>query len=127
VKEGQKNPMKIDGQNHHMEDKTKGQRKVKTLARTKEGKELVLLVVGSYFTHSPSYVACMQIMRPNSIRKSRTNISRQCNLPFYSKGLSMLKNNTNTLDTNTHKKIECKKTRINDLSIVYCEKDEHTP
>ncbi len=97
-------PMKIDGQNHHMEDKMEGQRKPKTPTRTKEGRELVLLVVGNYFTHSSFNVACMQIMRPNSIKKSRTNISRQCNLPFYSKGLSMLKNNINTLDTNTHKK-----------------------
>jgi hypothetical protein len=87
-----------------MEDKMEGQRKPKTPTRTKEGRELVLLVVGNYFTHSSFNVACMQIMRPNSIKKSRTNISRQCNLPFYSKGLSMLKNNINTLDTNTHKK-----------------------
>ncbi len=64
-----------------MEDKTEGQKKPKTPTRTKEGRELVLLVVGNYFTHSPFNVACMQIMRPNIIKKSRTNISRQCNFP----------------------------------------------
>jgi hypothetical protein len=35
----------------------------------------------------------------------------------------MLKSNINTL----LEKLNAKKTKINDLSIVYCEKDEHTP
>jgi hypothetical protein len=32
-------------------------------ARTKKGRKLVLLMVGSYLTHGPSNVTCMQIMR----------------------------------------------------------------
>jgi hypothetical protein len=51
-------------------------------ARTKEGKELVPLMVGSYLTHSPSNVVCMQIMKSNSNGKSKTNISHQSNLPL---------------------------------------------
>jgi hypothetical protein len=57
-----------------MEDKKEGQRKVKKcghLARTKEGKELVPLVVGSYLTHKPSNVTFIQIMRSNSNRRFR--------------------------------------------------------
>jgi hypothetical protein len=57
-----------------MEDKREGQRKVKKcaqLARTKEGKELVPLVVGSYLTHNPSNVTFIQIMRSNSHRRFR--------------------------------------------------------
>jgi hypothetical protein len=39
---------------------------------TKEGRDLVLLVVGSYLTHSPSNVVCMQIVRSNRNSRSRT-------------------------------------------------------
>jgi hypothetical protein len=52
---------------------------------TKEGRKLILLVVGSYFTHNPFNVTCMQIMKSNSNRRSRTNISCQCNLLLYSR------------------------------------------
>ncbi len=65
--------------------KTKGKAKERPEeaqpASTKEGRELVALVVGSYLTHSPSNVTSMQIVRSNSNRMSTTNISRQCNLP----------------------------------------------
>jgi len=63
----------------------KGQKKVK-LKGIKERKELVPLMVGSYFTHSPSNVTSMQIMRSNSNRRFRTSISHQCNLLFYNRG-----------------------------------------
>ncbi len=52
----------------------------------KKRKILVPLVVGSYFTQSPSNVAYMQIVISNSNGRSRTNITRQCNLPLYSRG-----------------------------------------
>jgi len=66
------------------ETKREGQRKVKRCTTHKNPKKkLVPLVVGSYFTHSPSNVACMQIIRSNNNGRSRTNINYQCNLPFY--------------------------------------------
>jgi hypothetical protein len=65
--------------------------------RTKERRELIPLMVGSYFTHNLSNVTHMQIMTSNSNRKSRTNIFYQCNLPLHNKGKNMLKSNTNTL------------------------------
>jgi hypothetical protein len=43
-------------------------------------------MVGSYLTHNPSNVACIQIVRFKSNRRSRINISCQNNLPFYNKG-----------------------------------------
>ncbi len=51
----------------------------------KKGTKLVSLVVKSYLTHGPSYVTNMQIMKSNSSGKSRTSITNQCNLLFYSK------------------------------------------
>jgi hypothetical protein len=48
-------------------------------------------VVGDYLTHGPSNVTCMQIVRSNITRRSRTSITRQCNLLLYNKGLSTLK------------------------------------
>jgi hypothetical protein len=51
-----------------------------------KGRELVLLVVGSYLSHNPSIVACMQIMRFNNNGRFRTNIIHQCNLLLYNKG-----------------------------------------
>jgi len=75
---------------------------VGTITRETKGKakrsidiELVPLMVGSCLIHGPSNVACMQIMRFNTNRRSRTCITCQCNLPLYGKGLSTLKNNTN--------------------------------
>jgi hypothetical protein len=51
---GAKNPMKSIAQNHPMEDKKKDKRKAKRLVacrnQTKEGRKLVPLVIGSYFT-----------------------------------------------------------------------------
>ncbi len=52
----------------------------------KKRREVVLLMVGSYLTHNPSNVACIQIVRFKSNRRSRINISCQNNLPFYNKG-----------------------------------------
>jgi hypothetical protein len=49
-------------------------------ARTKEGRELVPLVVRNYLTHCFSNVTCMQIVRFNTNRRFRTNIS--CQLPM---------------------------------------------
>jgi hypothetical protein len=70
--------------------KTKGKAKEKPKdtqpARTKEGRELVPFVVGSYFTHNLFNIVYMQIMKSNNNRRSRTNISCQRNLPFYNKG-----------------------------------------
>jgi hypothetical protein len=42
-------------------------------------------VVRSYFTHGPSYVNNMQIMRSNNSGRSRTSIAYQCNLLLYSR------------------------------------------
>ncbi len=83
----QKNPIKIDGWNHHTKDKREGQRKVKKcaqLARTKEGRELVPLVIRSYLTHNPFNVTFIQIMRFNS--NSRFRKASPANLFFYSIG-----------------------------------------
>jgi hypothetical protein len=55
------------------------------LAKPKEGRELVPLVVGNYFTHNPFNVTSMQIVKFDSSRRSRTSISHQCNLPFYNR------------------------------------------
>jgi hypothetical protein len=67
--------------------KTKGEAKEKPkdsqLAGIKERRELVPLVVGSYFTHSPSNVASMQIVRSDNKTLFRTSISYQHNLSLY--------------------------------------------
>jgi hypothetical protein len=42
---------------------------------TKEGRELVPLMVGSYFTHNPYNVTCMQIVRFNNNRRFKISIS----------------------------------------------------
>jgi hypothetical protein len=53
--------------------KTKGKaKKYTTHTRTKEGRKLIPFVVGNYLTHNPFHVACMQIVRFNSNRRSRT-------------------------------------------------------
>jgi hypothetical protein len=71
-------PKNIDGRNHYKGDKKgrpkKGQ-KMHNLQESKKGRELVLFIVGNYFTHNPSNVAYMQIVRSNSNGKSRTNIT----------------------------------------------------
>ncbi len=71
-----------------MEDFWESQRKAKRCATQKSQKRrgLIPFVVGNYLTHSPSNVAYTQIMKFNSNRRSRTNISRKHNFPFYSKG-----------------------------------------
>jgi hypothetical protein len=70
------------------EIKKEGQKRPKDtqLARTKKGKKLVSLVVGTYFTHGSSNVTYMQIMRFNSNGRFRTSITRQRNLPLHNKG-----------------------------------------
>jgi hypothetical protein len=66
------------------ETKREGQRKVtrRTTYRNKKRKKLVPLMVGSYFTCSPSNFACMQIVISNNIGRSRTSITHQHNLLF---------------------------------------------
>jgi hypothetical protein len=71
---------------HNTKGKAKARSKDTESVRTKEGKELVPLTVGSYFTHNPSNVANMQIVRSNSNKRSRTSFSYQRNIPLYSKG-----------------------------------------
>ncbi len=68
------------------ETKREGQRKAKRCMGTKKRIKLIPLVVGSYFTQGPFNVTYMQIVRSNSNGRSKTSITRQCNLPFYSKG-----------------------------------------
>jgi hypothetical protein len=60
-------------------------------------KEPVPLVVISYLTHSLCNVTYMQIMRSNSIGRSRTSITCEHNFPFYSRTQSTLKSNINML------------------------------
>ncbi len=70
-----KNPIKIDGQNHHTKDKREGQKKVKwcvglqvpNKGRTKEGRDLVLLIVRSYLTHSPLMLSACKSWDPIEI------------------------------------------------------------
>jgi hypothetical protein len=55
-----KNPIKINGWNHHREDRREGQRKAKTHSpQEPKEREQVSLVVGGYLTNSPSNVTCM--------------------------------------------------------------------
>jgi hypothetical protein len=66
--------------------KTKGRAKKRPkdvqLVGTKEGRELIPLMVGIFFTHNLSNVAYMHIMRFNNNRRPRTSIFCQHNLPF---------------------------------------------
>ncbi len=55
----QKINKKPHGQNHHMDDKKEGQKDAKPIG-TKEGKELVLLMVGNHLIYSPSNVTYKQ-------------------------------------------------------------------
>ncbi len=41
----------------------------------KRGRGPISLAVGSYFTHGPSNVTCMQIVRFNSTGRSKINIT----------------------------------------------------
>jgi len=70
------------------EIKKEGQKKAKrhNPQDVEKGEELVLLVVGRYFTHRPFNVACMQIVKYNSNGRSKASITCQCNLPFYNRG-----------------------------------------
>jgi hypothetical protein len=60
--------------------KTKGKAKERPKdaqpTSTKERRELVPLMVGSYLTYNPSNVACMQIVRSNNNRRFKISISR---------------------------------------------------
>jgi len=60
--------------------KAKERPKDDQLAKTKQKKELVPFMVGSYLTHGPYNVTCMQIVKFNSNGRSRTCITRQDNL-----------------------------------------------
>jgi hypothetical protein len=72
-----KNPIKIDGQNITLKTNRKAKERPKDAQHvgTKEGGELVLLMVGSYLSHSPSNVVNMHIIRFNNNRRFRTSIS----------------------------------------------------
>jgi len=65
-----------------------GQRKAKRqIAHMKEkGGELILFVVGSYLTHSPSNVTYMQIVRLNNNGRSRISITCQHKFSLYNRG-----------------------------------------
>ncbi len=82
-----KNPTRIVCENHHIEDKKEGQRKAKKSAAYKNQRRerTNLFVLGNYLTYSPFNLACMQIVKSNTNRRFRTNISYQHNLPFYNK------------------------------------------
>jgi hypothetical protein len=67
------------------ETKREGQKTHNSHEPKKKGRELISLVVGSYFTHYPSNVTYMQIVRSNTNGRSKTNIIYQRNLPFFSR------------------------------------------
>jgi hypothetical protein len=67
--------------------KAKERPKDAQLAGTKKRRNLV---VGTYLTHSPSHVACMQIMKSNNNERFRIHITGQNNFPFYRKGLKII-------------------------------------
>jgi len=52
------------------------------LQEQKEGRELMLLVVGNYLTHGPPNVACTQIMGFNSNGRSRQALFANAIFPF---------------------------------------------
>jgi hypothetical protein len=52
----------------------------------KRGRELVSLVVGSYFIHNAFNVTNVKIMISNNSERSRTSIIYQQNLPLHNKG-----------------------------------------
>ncbi len=51
-----------------------------------EGRELVLVMVRSYLTHSPFNVTFVQTVSFNNNKRPIINICCQCNLPLYNKG-----------------------------------------
>ncbi len=60
-------------------------------ARTKKKKKLVFLLVGNYFTHIPSNVVRMQIVRSNLViggleQASHANTRLNSKLIFFKKG-----------------------------------------
>jgi hypothetical protein len=69
TKPQQKSKKRLMGQNHHKGNKKerpkKGQ-KMNNPQDPKKGKELVLLMVGSYLTHGPFNVTYIQIVRCNN-------------------------------------------------------------
>ncbi len=70
-----------------MKNKKEGQRKAKrhVVCKKKTREKASPFHVRSYFTHSPFNVTYMEIVRFNSNRRFKTNISHQRNLLFYSK------------------------------------------
>jgi hypothetical protein len=64
------------------ETKREGQRIICKNFKKKKQKTLDPLVVGHYLIHGPSNVTCMQIVKSHSNGRSRTNITRQHNLPL---------------------------------------------
>jgi hypothetical protein len=82
-----KNAKNTNGWNHDMKNKKEGQRKAKrhVVCKKKTREKASPFHVRSYFTHSPFNVTYMEIVRFNSNRRFKTNISHQHNFLFYSK------------------------------------------
>jgi hypothetical protein len=72
------------------ETKREGQRKAKRRIACGNQEKRRKLMVGTYSTHSPSHVACMQIMKSNNNERFRIHITHQNNFPFYRKGLKTI-------------------------------------
>jgi len=68
------NPIKTDGWNHHMKNKREGQRKAKECTTLRNQRPERGIPSESYFTHSPSNIVSLQIIRSNGNRRFRTNI-----------------------------------------------------
>jgi hypothetical protein len=85
---GAKKPIKTNGKNHHTKNKKEGQRRAKRhVGHKNQKRERSSPSCGKKLSHPPPFnVTRMQIVRFNSNRRSRTNISRQRNLLFYNKG-----------------------------------------
>jgi hypothetical protein len=58
------------------ETKREGQ-KMHNMQDPKQGRELIPLMVGNYFTHNPSKVTCMQIVGSNSNGRSKTSVTKK--------------------------------------------------
>jgi hypothetical protein len=67
------------------ETKREGQ-KMHNLKEPKKGGDLIPLAVGSYLTHHPFNVTCMQIVRFNNNGRLRRNITHECNFLLSNRG-----------------------------------------
>jgi hypothetical protein len=85
-KDQNKNPIKDQWSKPSQGKVKEGLKYAQPIRTKKKGRKLVLFMVGSYFTHSPSNVASMQIVKSNNNGRSKTNITCQHNLFLYNKG-----------------------------------------